>query len=265
MTGASRIDPDALAILEEERAFLLRSLTDLEREHEAGDVDDQDYAALKDDYTARAAGVLRAIDAGRSALPARRPTDWRRILLGACLAVLAVALIGWALTRGTTDRGAGDTITGGVSGSDVSGSDVNSLLVQARQLQTSDPLTSIMLYEQVLAQEPENVEALTYRGWTAAFVALGLPEGTDRDVLVDSATAFLDQARTVDPTYPDAQCFTAIVRFRFAGDPEGAKEPLERCRAGDLPASVQGLVDALGSSIDDALAADAEATTTSAP
>ena len=136
---------------------------------------------------------------------------------------------------------------------------MNSLLVQARQLQTSDPLASIMLYEQVLAQEPENVEALTYRGWTAAFVALGLPEGADRDVLVGSATTFLDQARTIDPSYPDAQCFTAIVRFRFAGDAEGAKEPLERCRAGDLPASVQGLVDALGSSIDDALAENGDA------
>jgi hypothetical protein len=264
VTGDIRIDPDSLAILEEERAFLLRSLTDLEREYEAGDVDDQDYVALKDDYTARAAGVLRAIEAGRSALPPRPPTDWRRILLGAAVGVVAVVLIGWALTRGTTDRREGDTITGGPVGSDVAGSDVNSLLVQARQLQTTDPLASIMLYEQVLAQEPENVEALTYRGWTAAFVALGLPEGADRDVLVGSATTFLDQARTIDPSYPDAQCFTAIVRFRFAGDAQGAKEPLERCRAGDLPASVQGLVDALGTSIDDALAANGDATTTTA-
>ena len=264
MTGASRIDPDSLAILEEERVFLLRSLTDLEREYEAGDVDDQDYVALRDDYTARAAGVLRAIEAGRSALPPRRPTDWRRILVGTGAAVVAVVLIGWALTRGTSDRREGDTITGGPIDSEVagSGSDVNSLLVQARQLQTSDPLASIMLYEQVLAQEPENVEALTYRGWTAAFVALGLPEGADRDVLVDSATTFLDQARAIDPSYPDAQCFTAIVRFRFAGDAEGAKEPLEQCRAGDLPASVQGLVDALGSSIDDALAENGGATMT---
>ena len=219
---------------------------------------------MKDDYTARAAGVLRAIEAGRSALPPRPPTDWRRILLGAAVGVVAVVLIGWALTRGTTDRREGDTITGGPVGSDVAGSDVNSLLVQARQLQTTDPLASIMLYEQVLAQEPENVEALTYRGWTAAFVALGLPEGADRDVLVSSATTFLDQARTIDPSYPDAQCFTAIVRFRFAGDAEGAKEPLERCRAGDLPASVQGLVDALGTSIDDALAANGDAATTTA-
>ena len=43
---------DRLAALEEERRFLLRSLTDLEREHDAGDVDDLDYETLKDGSTA---------------------------------------------------------------------------------------------------------------------------------------------------------------------------------------------------------------------
>ena len=56
------LDPDALAALEEERDFLLRSLEDLEREHAAGDVDDSDFEELKDDYTARAAAVIRAIE-----------------------------------------------------------------------------------------------------------------------------------------------------------------------------------------------------------
>ena len=37
------LDPDALAALEEERDFLLRSLQDLEREYAAGDVDESDY------------------------------------------------------------------------------------------------------------------------------------------------------------------------------------------------------------------------------
>ena len=45
--------------------------TDLEREHDAGDVDDLDYQTLKDGYTVRAADVLREIEAGRSELPAR--------------------------------------------------------------------------------------------------------------------------------------------------------------------------------------------------
>jgi len=257
---AGLMDPDELAALEEQRAFLLRSLADLEREHDAGDVDDDDYATLKDDYTARAATVLRAIDEGRSTLPARRPTDWRRVIVGGCAVVVAALVLVVVLTRNTSDRGTADTITGGPTGTDV-----NSLLVQARQLQTSDPLASIKLYEQVIAEDPENVEALTYRGWTAAFVALQLAEGADRDLLVQSASTFLDRARAADPSYPDAQCFTAIVRFRFQDDAQGAKEPLDRCREGNLPASVQSLVDALGTSVDDALAAAGKATSTSAP
>lgn len=52
-----------MSALEEDRNFLLRSLEDLEREREAGDLDEADYAALRDDYTARAAAVLRALAA----------------------------------------------------------------------------------------------------------------------------------------------------------------------------------------------------------
>jgi hypothetical protein len=52
-------DPDELARLEEERDFLLRSLRDLDREHEAGEIEEDDYRSLRDGYTARAASVLR--------------------------------------------------------------------------------------------------------------------------------------------------------------------------------------------------------------
>ena len=39
--------------MDEQLDFLLRSLEDLEREHAVGDLDEHDYAALRDDYTAR--------------------------------------------------------------------------------------------------------------------------------------------------------------------------------------------------------------------
>ena len=58
------MNPDQLAELEEQRRFLLRSISDLDREHHYGDVDDHDYETLRDGYTARAASVLRAIEAG---------------------------------------------------------------------------------------------------------------------------------------------------------------------------------------------------------
>ena len=45
--------------LEAERDFLLRSLDDLEAERDAGNIDDDTYRTLHDDYTARAAAVIR--------------------------------------------------------------------------------------------------------------------------------------------------------------------------------------------------------------
>jgi hypothetical protein len=74
-----------LEALEQERQFLLRSLADLDAELEAGDIEEDDYRTLSDDYTARAATVLKAIEAmatprpavtdrsaARSAVPSRR-------------------------------------------------------------------------------------------------------------------------------------------------------------------------------------------------
>ena len=60
---AGLVDGDVdLAALEEERDFLLRSLRDLDAEHDAGDIDDVDYETLRDDYTVRTAVVLRALE-----------------------------------------------------------------------------------------------------------------------------------------------------------------------------------------------------------
>ena len=47
--------------LEEERDFLLGSLDDLDQEHENGELTDREYETLHDDYTRRAAAVLRAL------------------------------------------------------------------------------------------------------------------------------------------------------------------------------------------------------------
>src|SRR4051794_3383403 len=203
-------DLDRLAQLEDERSFLLRSLADLEREHEAGDVDGHDYETLRDGYTARAADVIRSIESHQTALPPRRPLRWSRVIMG----VIATAIIGIGagvlLTRSSAERQPGQSITGDAPGGD----QVNSLLVQARSLQLTDPAKTIELYTQVLTKDPKNVEALTYRGWTSALVASSA-SGEVQQLLVTRAVKDLDAARAADPTYADAQCFTAIVRLRL--------------------------------------------------
>lgn len=96
----SRLDPDELAALEEQRDFLLRSITDLDQEHAAGDLEDGDYQSLKDDYTARAAEVLRAIEQQKQGFAqARRPRSAPRTAM-IIAGVLAFGLVaGWAVAR----------------------------------------------------------------------------------------------------------------------------------------------------------------------
>lgn len=47
--------------LRHEQQFLLRSLRDLDNERAAGDIDDADYAALRDGYISRTAAITREL------------------------------------------------------------------------------------------------------------------------------------------------------------------------------------------------------------
>jgi tetratricopeptide (TPR) repeat protein len=156
----NRPDPDALAALEEERDFLLRSLDDLERERAAGDVDDHDYRTLKDDYTARAAAVLRAIDEGEAALRRQSPPPPRGRRLATVAGIVLVAVIaGVLVAQSSGRRGAGE----------MTGLDVTAASGRLRQCQTleqqGDADEALACYDDVIEALPANVEALTSRGW----------------------------------------------------------------------------------------------------
>jgi tetratricopeptide (TPR) repeat protein len=234
--------------LEEQRDFLLRSLDDLEREHAAGDVDDHDYAALKDDYTARAAAVLRAIEAGGRGLEQRRgrPSRTRAALVG--LGVIAfAALAGILLAQALGRRDAGEVATG-----DVRQSITEKLNEAGRRGSSSDMAGAIDLYDEVLADDPSNAEALTYKGWMLTLS--GEPS--------DGLTALLDAA-TANPTYPDVHAFLAIVFFRNGLVQQAANE-LDRLDALDPPPAIGKLTAGLRAQVDAALAASPDETTTTA-
>lgn len=239
------MNPDRLAALEEERRFLLRSLADLEREREAGDVDDVDYLELKDGYTVRAAAVLRSIDEGRAALPQRSPANWpRRVGTGALLALL-VGVVWWALSASSAQR---------LPGQELSGLDPRDqrqvVLVQARTIQAQQPAVAAALYQQVLDDDPDNVEALTYRGWTLALTMIG---ETDSELITSTlreSVELLSAATGVDPTYPDPYCFLGIVQGRFLGESEAAIPFLDACLAQNPPADIRGLVEGFRESLD---------------
>jgi tetratricopeptide (TPR) repeat protein len=237
------LDPDRLAALEEERDFLLGSLRDLEAEHDVGDVDDGDYEALKDDYTARAAAVLRAIESHQLEVSAARPrrSPARRALIAAAVALFAV-LSGVLVAQWSGARGTGDTITGGVRG------DTRDQLLQARQaFAQSSPqyLQAIKLYDKVLQEDPANVEALAYRGWMYRLVSLQATGG-QRTQLQTQARDSLAQALRTDPHDATSLIFMAAV-LDDLGQPSQALADLDTVPAGEVPSVVTGLVSQLRS------------------
>jgi tetratricopeptide (TPR) repeat protein len=226
-----------------EREFLLRSLEDLEREHDAGDLDEADYLALKDDYTARAAAVLRAegtVTVG--AAPRRRRNRAVLTVLGV---LVFAALAGVVVAQASGRRDAGDTATGGIDQS------ITEKLNEAgRCFSEGDADCAIDLYDQVLEAQPSNVEALTYKGW-ATFVLRGDTEEA-LSLLIDAATA--------DRTYPDVHAFLAVLFFR-SGLVQQASNELDRLDALDPPPDVLTQVEGLRQQVDAALAALATSTT----
>ncbi|HEX2047831.1 MAG TPA: tetratricopeptide repeat protein [Acidimicrobiales bacterium] len=197
--------------LEEERDFLLASLRDLEREREAGDLSDRDYQALHDDYTARAAEVLRALERGKDRPAARRdrprPVRTRRSLGITVVVVVAIAgLTGGALAAFSGQRQAGAPMTGSLPDTP------SGRMQQALQLESQGQAAeALKIYDELLRADPRNVQALAYRGWLLK--RAGLP---------DRAMESLDQAVAIDPKFPDAHFFRGMVLYQDRNDPAGA-------------------------------------------
>ena len=233
-SGSTVVDPDRLAALEEERSFLLRSLRDLDAENVAGDVDEQDYAVLRDGYTKRAADVLREIEDGRARLPAPRPTGWPR-RIGVVAAVVVVAIgAGVLVARSSGDRLTGDEITG-----DAPGDGVAAMLAEARLTRAVDPLAAMELYGDVLEVHPGHAEALTYSGWLLLFVGQQSSDEGIVDDAVDGARQKLIEAIDADPTYPDPHCYLSIIAAEFDGDVEVARSEATTCLELGPPADLR--------------------------
>jgi hypothetical protein len=238
------VTPAERAALEAERDFLLASIADLDAEFAAGDIDDADRRALLDGYTARAAAVIRALDAGQRPTRRRLSTAWgRRIAVAAAVALVTVGL-SWWVASSSGQRLPGQQITG-LDPRD----EVTVLLSEARAANFADPVGAAEAYARVLEVDPDNVEALTYRGWTLALSTRSVPESGDTAATLREAVESLVLAIETDPTYADPFCFLGIVQYRFVGDAETARPLVAGCLAANPPAVVLDLVQGLANEL----------------
>lgn len=203
-----------------ERELLLSSIRDLDQEHAAGELSDEDYANLRRDYVARAAVALRAEGHDDSAAPAvtgrsgdtvgrlrrflgtRTARRWLGAGLALCFAgiatVLALALAGVRLP--------GEGVSGGVTLNEAQ--QVRQQLAEAQVLGAEGQMSgALALYQRVLAADPKQPEALTYRGYLLCLTA----QATKSPSLIGVGRASIEEAISVDPRYPDAHFFEGLV------------------------------------------------------
>jgi tetratricopeptide (TPR) repeat protein len=231
--------------LEQERDFYLRSIRDLQAEHEAGDLADDDFELLRDAYTARAASVMRALEGssggvsfdlsgsngsngskadrvaagepahhpGRAA--ASGPSSWRR-RIGAGIAATAVAGGAcWTVVASSATRLPGDEITGKSLGSQA----IAQQLSKAAQAESKgDQLSAIKDYQAILNADPNQPEALTGEGWLLA--------ETQQPALLKQGLSMLTSAENVAPGYAPAHVYRGIALLS-EGDYLGAVPELQ--------------------------------------
>ncbi|CAN5443916.1 hypothetical protein BH10ACT1_BH10ACT1_15520 [soil metagenome] len=255
-----RLDPDELAGLEEQRDFLLRSLEDLEREHDAGDLDDTDFAELRDDYTARAAETLRAIDEQRAAFADARGKKTLGRTLAVFGGVIVFAIVAGLLVANSIGaRKAGDTISGGI---DTAQSPSQQAQACINKMQ-ADLSGALDCFKGVLDQDPKNAVALTWLGWTLELSSAQLPED-QAAALSTSAKDLLERAVEANPDYSIARAFRAILAVR-RGDFVDAKRYLADFEARKPSSEAAGIIEQfdIEGQIEKGLAEGA--TTTTAP
>jgi cytochrome c-type biogenesis protein CcmH/NrfG len=237
--ASSTLDPDELAHLEEQRDFLLRSLADLEREHDAGDLDDVDFEHLRDDYTARAAEAIRAIDERRAAFAANiRPRDRKRTLLWAGGVALFAVIAGVAVAASLGARKAGETGSG-LAPTQTLNQKANAC---QQRMGTDAPIKVINCFKKVLDKDPENVVANTWLAWE---LSLSSGQGDGGGILASTEARLLDRAVKADPSYSYARAFRAIIAYR-SGDAAAAKRYLADFKANDPSAEALGVIEQMG-------------------
>ncbi len=222
-------DPEHEEELEHERDFLLRSLDDLDRELVAGNIDPDTYRVLHDDYTARAAAVIESLADGVTRDPPGAPSASRSMRVFAVGGIVVFAVLAAVLLAHTIgQRRAGGEITGdsAAGAGATTSTSPNRVLAAAKSAAAGAPKSyeAQIAYARVLLTagaapaaiqqylvaanvDPRQPEPLAYAGYLEVLVSNADTDATSQKQLIDVARKNLQQAITIDPSYPDSYAF----------------------------------------------------------
>ena len=256
------LPPDPREPLLERRSSALRALRELDFEHEAGHVSDDDYAELRARYEAETAEVLLELDRlGVPTTPERTKREpgpapaapvsaWRHPLAlgGAAIALVVFGVaLGVGIVRYTEpDRTASEPMPGSrplasldtpaapagpppgapaAGGKPIAPEMLRGMLNAARQsLFAGRAQEASAAYQAVLKRDPENVDALTHLGLLLVMSA----DGERRNELIDHGLQLFDRALKIDPTYAPAYFYRGQVLYEVKGDRDGGVAAWEK-------------------------------------
>ena len=224
--SVDRVDREEL---QSERDFLLRSLDDLEDELAAGNIDDETYRTLHDDYTARAARVIQSLDDGvtRDAPEAPAPSRMLRFVTVGGIVVFCV-VAAFLLAHAVGERRAGQTITGNAQASGAvdpckAPKTYDEHVACARlKMGNQDYFNAIQEYTAAARLDPKQAEPFAYRGWLSALTAASVPDANSRNLLLNRAIADLNEALAVNPGFTDTYVFKGLTLYQIENKPKDA-------------------------------------------
>jgi cytochrome c-type biogenesis protein CcmI len=216
-----------------QREFLERSLEDLERERDAGDLSDRDYAQLKADYERRLEG-----DEPPPRPPARPGFVVASVAFVVVVAVAAGVLVAQAVGR----REDGGTITGGgpvaATTPPQGEAPAASLPEDLARCTTLPGSEAIDCYTAYTDANPDDPAGYTQFGLFA--INNGIQSGSQE--LLDAGESFLRRALELEPDDVEARVYLAVVLDRTGRADEAAAE-CARLAGAEIPAGFGQLVD----------------------
>ncbi|HSZ37923.1 MAG TPA: hypothetical protein VK773_12595 [Acidimicrobiales bacterium] len=243
--------------LADEQDFLRRSLDDARREHEAGDLSDDDYDVL----VARDAARLADVEAALAALAAVEPEPaeadgrgaasrqseasdadgatgppmalWRKVgIVASCLLIVVGVVI--LVVHFVQARQPGQASSGSISVPQAQ--QIEQQLSQAASLASGggakNEQAALILYNDVLSNDPSNPAALAGAGWlmwnlgTASHVASYTVDGRSE----------VTRAVRVSPTYYQAHLYLGLILANEDHDNAAAVVQFDEFLADDPPA-----------------------------
>jgi tetratricopeptide (TPR) repeat protein len=227
--------------LSDERDFLERSLEDADREHAAGDLSDEDHAVLTERDRQRLATVVRALEAMGPESEAARPTkradslrsaDWRRVgIIAACFMIIAGVVI--LVDHALSPRLPGQVTSGGITLSKEQL--IEQQLNQATALDNGGQVVSALkLYNDVLAEDPDDPDALAASGW------VDWNYGTEGDspTLLVRGRQDEEKAISVAPDFYQGHMFLGLILLYQDHNAKAAVIQFNQFLADQPPASV---------------------------